>query len=103
MIVLFKPKRVVCIAAVIFSLVLQASAQQPDELQKQLLQLKQQYEQTTRQLQERIAALEQQIKKESEARENSNIKEEVVSAVEDAKKAAFGQTSQNEKLQGQLP
>ena len=41
-----------------------AHGQQSDDVQKQVQQLKQQYEQTTRELQERIAALEQQLKNE---------------------------------------
>jgi maltoporin len=91
--------------AVIFSVVLPARAQQADDLQKQLQQLKQQYEQTTRELQERIVALEQQIKKETEDKQKPK-KEGVISAAElaaeEAKKAALGgQTKQS--LQGQLP
>jgi len=99
----FKPKHIVLIVAMIFCGVLPVSAQQTDELQKQLLQLKQQYEQTTRELQERIAVLEQQIKKESEAKQNPPVKGGLVSAAEEAGKAAFGQSNKNEQLQGQLP
>src|SRR4030095_10280931 len=101
-----KGKQAVWIFAVVFSVVLPAHAQQTDEMQKQLQQLKQQYEQTTRELQERIAALEQQIKKESEAKQNPTKKEGVVStielAAEEAKKAALGQSNKH-TLQGQLP
>src|SRR5262252_6294384 len=68
--------------AVVCFVVLPAYAQQSDDLQKQLQQLKEQYEQTTRQLQERIAALEQQIKKEKEDKQNPPKKEGVVSAAE---------------------
>ena len=101
-------KRIAWIVAAIFSAVLPAHAHQTDELQKQLQQLKQQYEQTTRELQELIAALEQQIKKESEAKPNTPRKEGVVSsaelAVQEAKRAALGGSNQNEQtLQGQLP
>jgi len=101
-------KQVVWIFAVVCSVVLPAHAQQTDELQKQLQQLKQQYEQTTRELQERIAALEQQIKKEREAKQHTPRKEGAVSAaelaVQEAKKAALGGSNQNEQtLQGQLP
>src|SRR5689334_20652059 len=67
----------VCIFGVIFLAVSPTAAQQADELQKQLEQLKQQYEKTTRDLQDRIAALEQQIKKESEDKKNANRKGEV--------------------------
>src|SRR4029453_932181 len=80
---------------------------QADHGQKQKQQLKQQYEQTTRELQERIAALEQQLKKEGEVKENPTKKEGVVSAVElaaeDAAKTAFGQSKEKEALQGQVP
>jgi maltoporin len=101
-------KRIAWIVAVIFSVIAPVHAQQTDELQKQLQQLKQQYEQTTRELQERIASLEQQIKKESEARQNPPRKEGVVSAVElaaeEAGKAALGQSAKGgQALQGQLP
>jgi hypothetical protein len=46
------------ILALVLSVVWCAHAQQTDDVQKQIQQLKQQYEQTTRELQERIAALE---------------------------------------------
>jgi maltoporin len=99
-----KPKRGVWIIAVMFLGVLPSSAQQTDELQKQLQQLKQQYEQTTRELQERIAALEEQVKKESEAKQNATKKEGIVSAAEEAKKVALGQSNQTRQTrQGQLP
>jgi maltoporin len=97
------PKRVVWIISVIFLGVLPSSAQQTDELQKQLEQLKQQYEQTTRELQERIAALEEQVKKESEAKQNANKKEGIVSAAEEATQVALGQSDQKQTRQGQLP
>jgi maltoporin len=80
-----------------------AHAQQTDDVQKQIQQLKQQYEQTTRELQERIAALEQQLKKENEARPDAAKKEGVVSAVGDAAQVAFGQSKEKQALQGQLP
>jgi len=88
--------------------VLPAPAQQADELQKQLQQLTKQYEQTTRELQQRIAALEQQIKKENEDKQNPPEKQAAVSAAElaaqEARKAALGQSNQNEQtLQGRLP
>jgi maltoporin len=101
-------KRIAWTIAVIFSVMAPVHAQQTDELQKQLQQLKQQYEQTTRELQERIASLEQQIKKENEARQNPPRKEGVVSAVElaveEAGKVALGQSAKGgQALQGQLP
>jgi len=101
-------KQAVWIFAVVFSVVLPAHAQETDALQKQLQQLKQHYEETTRELQERIAALEQQIMKLSEAKQNTPTKEGAVSAaelgVQEARKAALGGSNQNERiLQGQLP
>jgi hypothetical protein len=85
-----------------------ARAQQTtDEVQKQIEQLKQQYEQTTRELQERIATLEQQLKKESDSPQNPAKKEGTVSAVEqapqDAAKVALGQSAENQSKQGQVP
>ena len=52
-------------------LVISACAQQAEDLQQQLQQLKRQYEETTQQLQARIAALEQQIQTEKENRERT--------------------------------
>jgi hypothetical protein len=66
---LCEPKRLGLIFAVVLSVISPAHAQ-TEEMQKQLQQLKQQYEQTTRELQERITALELQLKKESEAGQN---------------------------------
>ena len=100
-------KQIAWVVAVIFSAVLPAQAQQADELQNQLQQLKQQYEQTTRELQDRIAALEQQIKNVNEANQNHPAKEgvgsAVLSAAQEATKDALGQSNQNQTLQGQLP
>ena len=56
------------ILALVLSVVWCAHAQQTDDVQKQIQQLKEQYERTTRELQERIASLEQQQKKESESK-----------------------------------
>src|SRR5882672_6537639 len=47
---------------------LPAKGQQPDHLKQQLQQLKQQYDMTTHDLEQRIAALEQQIKEEKESK-----------------------------------
>jgi maltoporin len=100
-------KKISWVVAVVFSAVLPAPAQQADELQTQLQQLKQQYEQTTRELQDRIAALEQQIKKVNEANQNQPAKEGVASAVEsaaqEATNVALGKSNQNQTFQGQLP
>jgi len=99
-------KRFVWIFALAFSVVSPVHAQQTDELQKQLEQLKQQYEKTTRELQERIAVLEQQIKKENADKQNAPKKEGTVSAaelaVQEAKKAVLGGEGK-QTLQGQLP
>jgi maltoporin len=82
-------------------------AQQTEELQKQLQELKQKYEQTTLELQKRIGALEEQIKKENEAKENPQKKEGAVVAVElaaqEAKQVALAQNQKEQTLQGQLP
>ena len=96
------------ILALVLFVVLPARAQQTtDEVQKQIDQLKQQYEQTTRELQERIAALEQQLKKESDSSQNPPKKEVTVSPVEqalqDAAKVALGQSDKNQAKQGQVP
>src|SRR6266403_5177211 len=105
-------KRVPRIVALIGASVLPSLAQQPptpkpDDLQKQLEQLKQQYNATTHDLEQRIAALEQQIQKQKEASEKT--KEGTVSAVElaaqqAAEKAVLGKSDQvGAKYQGQLP
>src|SRR4029077_20933282 len=89
------------------SLAQQPAAQKPDDLQKQLEQLKQEYDATTHDLEQRIAALEQQIQKQKEATEKT--KEGTISAVElaaqqAAEKAVLGQSDQvGAKYQGQLP
>ena len=80
---------------------------QSNDLQKQLDQLKQQYDATTHDLQARIAALEQQIQKQKE--ESEKTKQGAVSAAElAAEKAAhnavLGESNQvGAKYQGQLP
>jgi maltoporin len=112
-------KRVPWIVAMVATVVLPSSAQQPagqkpDDLQKQLEQLKQQYEATTHDLEQRIASLEQQIQKQQEKEKeekeaSEKTKEGTVSAVElaaqqAAKNAALGQSDQvGAKYQGQLP
>jgi len=96
-------KQLVWIFALVLYVVLPAHGQQTDDVQKQIQQLKQQYEQTTRELQERIAALGQQLKKEGEAKENPGRKEGVVSAVERAAQVASGQGEKEQTLQGQVP
>jgi maltoporin len=107
-----KLKRVPWIVALVAagalpSVAQQPAAQKPDDLQKQLEQLKQQYDATTQDLEQRIAALEMQIQKQQEASEKA--KEGTVSAVElatkqAAEKAVLGQSDQvGAKYQGQLP
>src|SRR5579864_3925932 len=89
------------------SLAQQPAVPKPDDLQKQLEQLKQQYDATTHDLEQRIATLEQQIQKQKEASEKA--KEGTVSAAElaaqqAAEKAVLGQSDQvGAKYQGQLP
>jgi maltoporin len=90
-----------------------ATGRQTDQLQQQLQLLKQQYDATTHDLEQRISALEQQIEKqkekekeEKEAREKS--KEGMISAAElaaeGAANAVLGQSDQvGAKFQGQLP
>ncbi len=88
------------------SVVFSVHAQQTDDVQKQIQQLKQQYEQTTRELQERIAALEQQLKNEDATKKDPSKKQgvsAVEAAVRDAAKVAFGQSKENQGLQGQVP
>jgi maltoporin len=91
-----------------------ATGQQADQLQQQLQQLKQQYDATTRDLEQRIAALEQQIEKqkeketeEKEAREKTKqgtISAAELAAKESAEKAVLGESDQvGAKFQGQLP
>jgi maltoporin len=85
----------------------QGAAPQSNDLQKQLEQLKQQYDATTRDLQQRITALEQQIQKQKE--ENEKAKQGTISAAElaaqqAAQNAVLGGSSQvGAKYQGQLP
>src|SRR5215813_7780826 len=98
--------KVACIVALLLAVVWPGHAQQTDEVQKQIQQLKQQYEQTTRELQDRIAALEQQLKKEAATREDPPKKQpvsDVGRAVQDAAKVALGQSKENQALQGQVP
>jgi maltoporin len=114
---LSKLKQIAWIHALVVAGVLPSAAQQPaqrpDDLQKQLEQLKQQYDATTRDLEQRIAALEQQIKKEKEKEKEENearekTKQGTISAVElaaqqAAQRAVAGDSDQvGAKFQGQL-
>ena len=106
-------KGLLWIVAVAATQGLPSFAQQPAapstdiDLQKQLDQLKQQYDATTRDLQQRIAALEQQIQKQKEVSEAK--RQETASVVELAahqavEKAVRGKSDQvGAKYQGQLP
>ena len=84
-----------------------ADASQSNDLQKQLEQLKKQYDTTTHDLEQRMAALEQQIQKQKE--ENEKAKQRTISAAElaaqqAAQTAVFGESNQvGAKYQGQLP
>jgi maltoporin len=102
--------------AVISSPAQQASPPVPqtDDLQKQLAQLKQQYESTARDLEQRIASLEQQIQKQQEKEKeekeaSEKIKAGTISAVElaaqqAAKNAVLGESNDvGAKFQGDVP
>src|ERR1043166_7832021 len=106
-------KRSLWIVAMAATQVLPSSAQQPaarsspSDLQKQLEQLKQQYDATTRDLQQRIAALEQQVQKQkkvSETTEQGTASAVELAARQAAEKVVRGQSDQvGAKYQGQLP
>jgi maltoporin len=84
-----------------------AAAPQSNDLQKQVDQLKQQYDDTTRDLQARIAALEQKIqrqKEESEKTKQGTIPAAELAAEKAAKNAVLGESAQvGAKYQGRLP
>ena len=90
------------------------TGQQTDQLQQQLQQLKQQYDATTRDLTQRIAALEEQIEKQKEKEKQEKeavekAKQGAISAAElAAERAAHGAVSGNAdqvgaQYQGQIP
>jgi maltoporin len=99
-------KQLVCFTVTLVWATSSAHAQGTDPLQQQLQQLKQQYADTTRELELRIAALEHQI--EGQKVTNAKIQEGTVSAVELAaqegvRKAGPGQSDQvGATFQGQL-
>jgi len=66
------------IAALISCCALPARAQSQEDLQRQLEQLKKQYEETAQELQRRMAELEQQIEKAKEAKEAKEAKDKTV-------------------------
>jgi len=76
---------------------------QSDQLQQQLQQLKEQYDTTTRDLEQRIAALEQQIQEEKDAKEKQRAVSAVELAAQETEKSLVGQSGQaGAKFQGQL-
>jgi maltoporin len=82
---------------------LPAKGQQPDSLEQQLQQLKQQYDTTTHDLEQRIAALEQQIKEEKESKEKLGTASAVALAAEQAGKSVVEQSNEvGAKFQGTL-
>jgi FKBP-type peptidyl-prolyl cis-trans isomerase len=80
---------------------------QSNDLQKQLDQLKQQYEATTHDLQARIAALEQQVEKQKEDSEKTSqgtVSTTELAVEKAAQGAVLGESTQvGAKYQGQLP
>jgi len=104
---LYHLKRALWLGGVFAAAALTSSAQQPDDLQKQVEQLKQQYEQTTREMQRRISTLEQQIaeqKANSEKAKQATVSSAELAAERAAQKAALGQSGQvGANFQGQLP
>src|SRR5262245_5855744 len=100
-------------AVILINVEMLPASAQSDDLQQQLQQLKQQYEQTTKDLQQRIAALERQIEQQQVAAANNKEKaknedEATVSAAELAaetavKKVLFGGSGKvGAQYQGQL-
>jgi maltoporin len=82
---------------------LPAKGQQPDNLEQQLQQLKQQYDTTTHDLEQRIAALEQQIKEEKESKGKDGTVSAVQLAAEQTGKSFVGQSDQvGAKFQGDV-
>ena len=98
-------KPLACISMVLVGAGSQAFAQQAD-LQQQLQQLKQQYADTARELEQRIASLERQIVEQKEIK--TQTKEGTISTVElaaqESRRAILGQSDQvGANFQGQLP
>jgi len=107
-------KLVIAVALLVVLSTLQASAQeggaaQADDLQKQLQNLKQQYEATTHELEQRIAALESQIQKQKQAIEKAQQGTTTTATVEQVAQEAIEQTFRGQssqvgaKFQGQIP
>src|ERR1044071_9841233 len=79
-------KRLSCLTAALFFPVLNAGAQTAAQLQQQLQELKQEYAETARMLEQRIAVLEQQIEQQKAV--TTTPAENTVSAAELVKEAA---------------
>jgi len=100
-------KQLVCVTVTLVWVASSAPAQETDPLQQQLQQLKQQYTDTTRELELRITTLEHQIEERKVI--NAKTQEGTVSTVElaaqeAARKAGPGQSNQvGATFQGQLP
>jgi hypothetical protein len=102
------PKRVLSFLTLILCLVVPAHAQQTDPLVDQLRLLEQQYEQSTRELRERIIALEQQIQKRDQTPQSQSKQEKTLSPVDSsavtAERAVLEGLKQDaQTLQGRLP
>jgi maltoporin len=95
-----------CTVTICFG-VLAAPAQQQDQLQQQLQELKDQYAKMTRDLEQRIAALEQQIEKQKDTNTNKNENALLIvkqAAQQAAERAVLDQSDQvGAKFQGHLP
>lgn len=107
--------RFLCCGAILSFASVGAAGQESDHLQQQLQQLKQEYETTTHDLEQRIAALQEQIEKEKQARELEAAKQQVGSgkekeatvsaaelAAQQAKKSVFESNQAGGKFQGQV-
>jgi maltoporin len=82
---------------------LPAKGQQMDNLEQQLQQLKQEYDTTTHDLEQRIAALEQQIKEEKESKGKQGTVSSAQLAAEQTGKSFVGQSDQvGAKFQGDV-
>jgi maltoporin len=104
----------VAVVAVMTLLCAQLSAQQQGDLEQQLQELKQQYEQTTKDLQERIAVLAQQINQQNEypapqkeavmTPDEAAVSAAKLAAESAARKVLFGNASKvGAQYQGQVP
>lgn len=92
-----------CCAAIVSSAGLSATGQQSDQLEEQLQQLKQQYDATTHDLEQRIAALERQIKEEKDAKGKQDTVSAVELAAQETEKSMAGQSDEvGAKFQGDL-